>query len=284
MNYFKYYKYIPYFGGKTYLLSSILMCINNLARQNNAHTFIDLFGGSGKVAMNVFSSYPFKKIILNEFDESLVTLYRVMADKVQTQSLVQQLLALEYSKETLDRCKSDIECDVYGRINRNMSDIEKAAAAFFTCAATFDSNRQQVSKAHMSRYKYRVENLLNAHYRLAGITLQQGDAINLLKQYGRDPRVIKYLDPPYHPVTRAALGIYACEMSRLEHIRLVEMLCCCRGWILSGYDPAEYDDPFFPGKKCQDYVLLEEAGAKKVLIKSAQNNQSRKNEWLWIMK
>lgn len=281
----RYSKYIPYFGGKSFLIRSILNQIETMAVQNNAHTFIDLFGGSGKVAMNAQSiCHPFENIILNEFDESMVCLYKIMSDPVASEELSKKLLTLEYTKETFNQCKTVIECDVNGHtLNRELSDIEKAADAFFTCVASYNANRQKFTDTHLSLYKKRVKKLLHSYWCLKEVTLHQGDAINLLKQYGRDPRVIKYLDPPYHPVTRAALGIYACEMSRLEHIRLVEMLCCCRGWILSGYDPAEYDDPFFPGKKCQDYVLLEEAGAKKVLIKSTQNNQSRKNEWLWIM-
>ena len=281
----KYSKFIPYFGGKSFLIHPILNQIETMAVQNHAHTFIDLFGGSGKVAMNVKRTcHPFENIILNEFDESLVCLYKIMADPIASEELVKKLLTLEYTKETFNQCKTMIECDVYGHtLNQELSDVEKAADAFFTCVASYNANRQKFTDTHLSLYKNRVNRLLHSHWRLTEVTPHQGDAINLLKHYGRDPRVIKYLDPPYHPVTRAALGIYACEMSRLEHIRLVEMLCCCRGWILSGYDPAEYDDPFFSGNKCQDYVPLEEIGAKKILIKSAKNNQSSKNEWLWIM-
>jgi len=98
-------------------------------------------------------------------------------------------------------------------------------------------------------------------------------------------KILKLLDVPYHPCTRnpRAINVYRKEYTREDHKKLVQKLCDCTNWILCGYDPFAYG--------CEDYLPLEEAGAKKVKLAevtlgsstlSSTGETSKKVEYIWF--
>ena len=157
--------------------------------------------------------------------------------------------------------------------------VERAYMTYVLCNLSYNGERSSYVEKDFENYYKSVEKLLTAHEHLRNVTVSNMSAIELLKEHGKNPKVVKYLDPPYHPCSRAksAQNVYLNEMSTENHKELVELLCQSRSWILSGYDPAQYG--------CNDYLPLEESGAKKVSIGkfnlySGKCKQS-KEEFVW---
>jgi DNA adenine methylase len=78
--------------------------------------------------------------------------------------------------------------------------------------------------------------------RLAGVSLECRDALELVADYGRHGNVLLYCDPPYLGSTRAAN--YRHEMTAdAQHRELAAALAGCRAAVvLSGYHSPLYDD------------------------------------------
>ncbi len=77
--------------------------------------------------------------------------------------------------------------------------------------------------------------------RLAGVSLECRDALEVIDDYGRHGDVLLYCDPPYLGSTRSAN--YRHEMtSDRDHQRLAEIVHECRAAVvLSGYHSSLYD-------------------------------------------
>lgn len=78
--------------------------------------------------------------------------------------------------------------------------------------------------------------------RLAGVSLECRDALDVIDEYGRHEDVLLYCDPPYLAGTRSRN--YRREMGgEREHRALATLLKTCRAHVmLSGYPSPLYDD------------------------------------------
>ena len=79
-----YLRLMKYPGAKTTLLPEI----RNILRNSNRHFLLDVFGGSGLVALNLHA----KRIVYNDIEEELVNLFRVIQERPE--SLYQMLETL----------------------------------------------------------------------------------------------------------------------------------------------------------------------------------------------
>jgi DNA adenine methylase len=72
------------------------------------------------------------------------------------------------------------------------------------------------------------------------VQIENRDALKVIPQYDRK-NVFMYLDPPYVTETRKHKRIYTNEMTDEEHIKLLEMICGLKAFVLiSGYDNEIY--------------------------------------------
>src|SRR5699024_6664157 len=105
--------------------------------------------------------------------------------------------------------------------------------------------------------------------RIAGVTLESMDAIEMIQFYGGDPSVCIYADPPYLGSVRSA----GYEVEMLEddmHVKLADVLNKCEAAIvLSGYASSLYEELY--------------KGWHRMEIKAPPNLSSKKspNEVLW---
>lgn len=274
-----YYNLIKYFGGKFHQLSKTLPYIELIGMKNSAHTYVECFGGGGKCVLNIETIHnTFSKKIYNEWDGGMCSLFKVASSPELTEQLVKKLRRTSYSEEVFkkaleDKNNSDIE----------LSLIDKAAATFILCSMSFNCNQKSFRKPDNNEwnklYRNAIENILLAPEHLCNVEVINGDYRALLKKYGADKRVVKYLDPPYHPACRNqnALKVYPNELSREQHQEMVKILCKSRSWVLSGYDPAQFG--------CDDYKPLEASGAIKEsigdFVLSSSNNKILKEEFIW---
>lgn len=91
-----------------------------------------------------------------------------------------------------------------------------------------------------------AERIGRVGHRLRGVTLENRDALELVRDYGTEPTVCIYADPPYLGSTRAAN--YRVEMLEDDlHIQLAAALRECKASVvLSGYASPLYEE-LYPG-------------------------------------
>lgn len=86
-----------------------------------------------------------------------------------------------------------------------------------------------------------IEGLPEVHARLKRVVILNRDALEVIRQQD-GYRTCFYLDPPYHPSTRAATEVYAHEMTDTDHHCLLALLRNIKGkFLLSGYRCERYD-------------------------------------------
>ena len=121
------------------------------------------------------------------------------------------------------------------------------------------------------------ENLSGAIERLKEVQIENLDILDLIKKYDKEDTLF-YLDPPYVPETRKQKKSYDCEMTREQHIELINTLINVKGKvILSGYDNDIYNK------------LLDNGWKKIILGEFSKRGQKTNNgeltkgkEFVWI--
>lgn len=89
-----------------------------------------------------------------------------------------------------------------------------------------------------------VEHLWTVARRLKGVTIENEDALKLMRRYDLE-RTLFYVDPPYYSETRtrAARSAYSHELTHDDHVELLRTLKLLGGMVaLSGYRCELYDD------------------------------------------
>lgn len=272
-----YYNLITYFGGKYKMLKYILPLVEQLAIANQAHTFIECFGGGGKCILNLDKlTYKFNHAIYNEWDRNLCSLFKVASEPDTAEELACIMANLDCNKELFEQYKIKIKEN-----SDSLTDIERASMMMYVCLLSYNSNQRGYKPESIEvrkQYYKSAQSISKAPQHLQGVGIVNDDYINIMKLYGSDPKVIKYIDPPYHPACRnqGALKVYPNELTIEQHKELVQILCSSHGWLLSGYDPAQWG--------CDDYAPLEAAGATKVSLGHfivSIKHKSYKEEYIW---
>lgn len=111
------------------------------------------------------------------------------------------------------------------------------------CFATVTRNRtRRGMNEQVSSWLSAIEGLPECHARLKRVLILNHRAIDVIKEQD-GPNTLFYLDPPYLQETRTSkwsFGDY--EMSREDHLNLLETLTCIKGkFLLSGYHSDLYD-------------------------------------------
>jgi len=263
------------------MMEYLMPHIRNVADLVDADTFIDVFGGGGSCTVNArICGHTFERIIYNELNTSVASLMAALSNK-ETADVWYKTI------KDIDINTTDFSAAKLRRNFLNTSEISMKEAVDFTITNLCSRNvrGRDYSTERAALMNNVVKRLYSMQHYVDGVYVQNKNAFDIIDDWGTDPKVLKYIDPPYFPLTRnkTAQRVYKYDWTREDHQRLVRKLVNCRCWILSGYDPAEqgYDD----------YLPLEEAGAKKVLLKRvalpssntiAGKESTKKNEYIWI--
>lgn len=120
-----------------------------------------------------------------------------------------------------------------------------------------------------------IEGLPAVHERLKRVVILNDDAVKVIQQQDGF-RTLFYLDPPYLHETRSTTGEYDHEMTREQHIDLLESLTKIEGrFILSSY-PSELYSMYAErhGWRCSEIKIDNKASSAKV--------KEKKTECLWF--
>lgn len=223
-----------YFGSKYTHLEFVLQHLPD------AHTFVDVFGGSGVVILNkrpsVIEAY-------NDVSSTVVNFFRVL--RSMPDELIMQIMLTPYAKEEYLYC--------YRSMNEG-SDLERARKFFVVINQSFNGtfsrqtgwkmstivNNSAISES-VSRWVRRVPNLVNIIDRLREIQILNHDYRSVLRKFDSD-RTLFYCDPPYLHTERTNSNEYEHEMNLQDHEEFLNHCKKLKGKVLiSGYESDLYN-------------------------------------------
>jgi DNA adenine methylase len=222
---------IPYFGGKQALAPWIVSLL-----PDHGH-YVEPYGGSLAVLL---AKIPARMETVNDIDGELMTFWRVLRTRpidlarvcaLTPHSRAELLAAREASTDELETARR-----VWVRLTQSPGR---------TLRKNGWRRRVDPGGAAIPRYLERyVERMPSAAERLKTVSLECAPALDLIATYGRNPRVLLYVDPPYLGDTRAPGSRYRREMRGAgEHRELAAALADCRAAVvLSGYHSPLYDE------------------------------------------
>ena len=222
-----------YYGGKTTLAPIIAGLL-----PPHDH-YVEPFAGSLAVLL---AKDPVGRETANDLDGDLVTFWRVLRDRPG--DLARAAMLTPHSRaEYLASADLDVTDDVerarrvWVRLTQGRSHSMKPSGWWYGVRA---SGRQDPTD-NIATFVRRIEKCAT---RLARVSLESRDALDIIREYGAEPTVCIYADPPYLGSTRAAN--YGVEMLADDaHTALAAALNKCKASVvLSGYDSPLYANLF----------------------------------------
>ena len=221
-----------YYGGKTTLAPKI-------AELLPAHDhYVEPFAGSLAVLL---AKKPSRAETVNDLDGDLMTFWRVLRDRPD--ELERACALTPHSRAELEVAKDlDVEYEVerarrvFVRLTQSRSHSMKQTGWWFRLAPTGHSPADYIAS-------YR-DRLAPTARRLFGVTLESRDALDVMRDYGTEPTVCLYADPPYVGSTRATN--YGHEMTADDQHEAFAQAChdAKASVVISGYDSPLYDRLF----------------------------------------
>lgn len=222
-----------YYGGKTTLAPQIAAML-----PTHEH-YVEPFAGSLAVLL---AKKPSRAETVNDLDGDLMTFWRVLRDRPDE---LERVCALTpHSRAELAVAKDlAVEDDlerarrVFVRLTQSRSHSMKQAGWKFVRDASKRMPMTDFLDAFTSR-------LLPVAGRLQGVTLESRDALDVMRDYGTEPTVCLYVDPPYLGSTRATN--YGHEMTADDQHEAFAQAChdAKASVVISGYDSPLYDRLF----------------------------------------
>ncbi|MCL4447872.1 MAG: DNA adenine methylase [Thermoplasmatales archaeon] len=172
----------PYYGGKFNQLRDILAVMGD--HKDSFDVVVDVFGGSGKVLLNIPDEWR-KLKVYNDLDRDLYVTFKVLQNRRKSLELSRRLRATfeHYDAFMLMRHR-------YFR-----SDVDTAFKVFYLQTYSFMGDGTTFGrrfKGHKGVPRFHIENFLY----VKDWTVENMDFRLLMKKYNK-PKVFFYLDPPY---------------------------------------------------------------------------------------
>jgi len=175
---------ISYFGGKSRLAPKIISLIPK-------HTcYVEPFAGGAWV---LFKKEPSRAEILNDRDDNIVALYRVIQH--HPEEFLRQYRTLFVSRRIFELLKLTDD--------RTLTDIQRAVKWFYILKVGFGSRMASPTFGYGTDGPPRLNlidlepTILEIHWRLAQVTIENLPYGDVLARYDR-PHTFFYLDPPYY--------------------------------------------------------------------------------------
>lgn len=178
-----------------------------------------------------FVKPPSKVEALNDIDEHIVNVYRVLQDPQKYEEVLHRLGSTLYARTEYMRAKRILVApDTHTDVDLAWARIVVAKQAFASLA-TGDkvSWGKRIYSNHSARaFANLPEHLLYFHERLKLAQIDCIDGIEFIK-YWDTPDTLFYIDPPYISSTRRSKRLYAKELPDEYHERLVDTIIGIKG-------------------------------------------------------
>jgi DNA adenine methylase len=225
---------LRYFGGKWAIAPWVL------AHLPPHRVYVEPFGGAASILLRK----PRSRIeVYNDLDEEIVTIFKVVQDRVTCRALMRCLRRTPYARREFEQAfqaSSDPVIRAARAITRAYQSFHHEAL-FNPKKTTFADALHRVgghSKAH--EWASYPRSLAAVCRRLQGVVIECRDALDVIRAQD-SPDTLFFVDPPYMPSTRSKSG-YRHEMTQSEHEALLDRLCSVKGLVvLAGYPSDLYD-------------------------------------------
>jgi DNA adenine methylase len=216
--------------------------------------YVEPFGGGASVLLRKPRTLG---EVYNDLDGDVVRVFRVLRDPTQAAEL-RRLLALtpfarDEFKRTYTEPRHEVEAAAFVIARSFMGFGSAASTRMHITGFRTSSKRDQASRAtpavEWANYPDEIPVFCE---RLAGVTIENRDAIKVMRQHDAASTLF-YVDPPYVHSTRSSLRVkngnrghyYRHDMTDAQHRELARYLHSVRGMVvLSGYPSALYDELF----------------------------------------
>ena len=262
---------LRWYGGKWRIADWLIA----LMPQHGA--YVEPFAGSFSVGMRK-PRVPVE--VLNDRDERLVNVFRVLRDPVQADRLYALLKLTPYSfceyMQARERSNDPVE-DARRMLVLGAQSHGASGAAGGKLSGWRRGNREaQGKKGSGGAANSYAREWANLHGqvqawvdRLAGVYIECDEALSIVGRWDA-PDTLFYVDPPYLHSTRiGARSVYRHEMTDADHVQLAERLKACHAMVMvSGYPSALYEDLY--------------AGWQRYDCATRADNNARRTECVWL--
>lgn len=204
---------VPWMGGKSKLAASILPLFPD------HRCYVEPFAGAGGI---FFTKAPSAVEVLNDLNGDIVNLYRVV--KHHLEELYRQFKWVLVSREQWNLLSATPA--------ETLTDVQRAARFLYLQKLAFGGKAtgQTFGTATTTRPKFNLltleTDLVEAHARLAQVTIEQGPWSAMFQRYDRAGTLF-YCDPPYWETEG-----YGVEFPLQEYEALAQAAGSCRGAVV----------------------------------------------------
>ncbi len=255
-----------YYGGKTTLAERIAQTF-----PEHRH-YVEPFAGSLAVLL---AKAPALFETVNDLDGHLMTFWRVLRDQPED---LWRVCALTPHARAEHQAAYDLD---------GLDDLERARRVWVALTQGRGNTLRKTGWRHFQDPGSRgptsmpdylasyVERMRATAGRIANVSLENRDALDVIRDYGQHDEVLIYADPPYLGTTRSSRQ-YLVEMSHEdEHRALADALRTCRASVvLSGYHSPLYDD-LYAGWNVVEFATYTGQG------NHSKDRNDRRTEALW---
>jgi DNA adenine methylase len=245
---------VPYFGSKQRIAPWIVSLL-----PDHDH-YVEPFCGGMSVLL---AKPPARMETVNDLDGELMTFWRVLRD--QPTELIRACALTPHSRTELaatwERADDDLELArrIWCRLAQGRSGTLRNTGwrHYIDPAGSVTS-----MPGYLEAY---VDRLAAAAERLHAVSLENLPALDLIAKYGKQPKVLLYVDPPYLGTTRGWGNNYRVEMkTELEHRELAAALADCKApVVLSGYHSDLYDELYDGWHRYEQTTMTGNASSDK---------------------
>jgi len=222
-----------YYGGKGMLARRILMYLPR------SRIYVEPFCGAASV---LFHKEPWPVEVINDINEEIINVFRVLQDKGLFEELAHRLTWTPYSRSEFVRA---IRMESQDPVDRAWATIVRCAQGFAGKPGKSFGDWARVGVSDNVSgpgiwWSSRIAMLDWWHARLRNVQIDCTDGIECI-QYWDNADTTFYVDPPYVMSTRRAGEAYGHEVDEDYHRKLIETLLRIKGQaVVSGHEHEIY--------------------------------------------
>ena len=259
---------ISWYGGKggnaqRELINFITDYINN----SDEKIFVDVFGGSGVVTLNIEN----KDKKYNDINKNLVNFFKVLNDPILSLELKGILCKTLYCQNVYEDAVENLKnknykeekslekaVDFYIATNQSVNSIGAIKKTGFKFSkGIIRNNMGQAVSAWITNINVNLPKVID---KFRKVEVYNCDFSEIIDKFDSE-NTIFYLDPPYVINTRKNKKVYEYELDDERHNELIEKLLKIKGKaILSGYDSDIYKKLETNGWNRKEFIIKSTSG------------------------
>ena len=209
---------LRYPGGKFYMLEDIKEIFNKSGKT----TIIDVFGGSGKVLMNLNAKIK----VYNDINNNIINFFSEL--KEHKEEVLKKLDYVLNSRELFERYRE-----------KSKDNLENAFRFLYNNILSFNGEGRSYSystKRNKSITLVNINNAINKSYNdIKYWAIERLDFREIIRRYDSENSFF-YLDPPYHNIT----GLYDDNLKDQDYIDIKKSLDMIKGKYLLNINEDEF--------------------------------------------